>query len=105
MYPQQMAPGQAPQLAQVGGLPRSPWTDLSRTDGWPSQMPPANPWGGAPMAAQGLTQSVPVDGPTESSAEDKMQQRAQAAASIQVIETFLPLPVLSLMLQSLLTTF
>jgi len=68
MYPQQMAPGQAPQLAQ---------------------MPPANPWGGAPMAAQGLTQSVPVDGPTESSAEDKMQQRAQAAASIQAYEAYM----------------
>lgn len=101
MYPQQMAPGQAPQLAQVGGFPRSPWTDLSGADGRPSQMPPANPWGGAPMAAQGLTQSVPVDGPTESSAEDKMQQRAQAAASIQVIETFLPLHIWSLCFKAL----
>jgi len=68
MYPQQMAPGQAPQLAQ---------------------MPPANPWGAAPMAAQGFTQSVPVEGPTESSAEDKMQQRAQAAASIQAYEAYM----------------
>jgi hypothetical protein len=68
MYPeQQMAPPQ--QLAEAP--------------------PQANPWGGETYNAQSYAPAVPVSGPTESSRDDKEQQRSQAAASIQAYEAFM----------------
>eukprot|EP00286_Rhodomonas_abbreviata_P005791 CAMPEP_0181319510 /NCGR_PEP_ID=MMETSP1101-20121128/17614_1 /TAXON_ID=46948 /ORGANISM="Rhodomonas abbreviata, Strain Caron Lab Isolate" /LENGTH=303 /DNA_ID=CAMNT_0023427123 /DNA_START=28 /DNA_END=939 /DNA_ORIENTATION=- len=66
--PQYAAPPEAPQLAQAP--------------------PPGNPWGGMTVN-QAPEQQVHVGGPTESSSDDKDQQRAQAAASIQAYEQFM----------------
>ena len=67
----------------------------------PAQMPPmvqeapqlaqapANPWGGASYNAAAYSPPVQVSGPTESSPDDKQQQRAQAAASIEAYEQYM----------------
>mmetsp|Transcript_22571 Transcript_22571/g.52391 ORF Transcript_22571/g.52391 Transcript_22571/m.52391 type:complete len:273 (-) Transcript_22571:99-917(-) len=75
-YPQYMQPPQeAPQLAQQPMYA-------------PQQPQQASPWGGPQFnAAQGA--AVPHSGPTESSNDDKDQQRSQAAASIQAYEAFM----------------
>jgi len=55
----------------------------------PMQPPAANPWGGQTYSAAAFPQQVNVAGPTESSPEDKQQQRAQAAASIMAYKQYM----------------
>merc|ERR1712127_391210 len=67
----------------------------------PAQMPPmvegapqlaqapSNPWGGQSYSAAAYSPAVQVTGPTESSPDDKQQQRAQAAASIEAYEQYM----------------
>jgi hypothetical protein len=74
MYPQmqqQMPPmvQEAPQLAQAPSGP--------------------SPWGGQAYNAAAYSPPVEVSGPTESSPDDKQQQRAQAAASIEAYEQYM----------------
>lgn len=76
--PQYEAPPNAAQLAQAPMYPQPAAAAAA----------PANPWGGATYNAAQYQQVAP-SGPTESSEDDKEQQRAQAAASIQAYEAFM----------------
>jgi hypothetical protein len=91
--PQMMQQPGSPQMMQQPGPPQMMYQQ--------PQMPPmvqeapqlaqapSNPWGGQSYNAAAYSPAVQVTGPTESSPDDKQQQRAQAAASIEAYEMYM----------------
>ena len=105
MYPPQQQPMQEqqeqqeqPQMMQQPGAPEGAPPQMMYQQ---PQMPPmvqeapqlaqapSNPWGGQSYNAAAYSPAVQVTGPTESSPDDKQQQRAQAAASIEAYEMYM----------------
>jgi len=81
-------PGYPPAPQAYNAAPPAPQFQYPNEAPQLAQMPAANPWGGMTVSSA-ASPAVAVAGPTESSSDDKDQQRAQAAASIQAYEQFM----------------